>query len=239
MNTIRTIAAAALSVVLAACGGGGEPAPVVKAPTACTPAVVTIGLYGDSTQYGETRDGANGAPYRVAAYPEALIQSAMDARFGAGAVVVQTRAIIGTRLDQLLAGHQGTVWGTYGDAWPAGAADDIEVENFGINDYLHGVTPATFDAELRAMFAARRVVLETPLPEAGDDGLAPTVRTVATSLGATLIDANDYVHSLPDWSQYLGDGIHPTNDGYAVVVNGAVIPALTAMVAPLRCEATP
>ncbi len=232
-NTRTPILALSIALSLAGCGGGSDPAP------GCTPRAVTVGLYGDSTQDGATRDTPSSDPYRVVDNPAAVIQRAMDARFGAGAVVVTAKAIWGTTLDQLLAGNEGSLWGTYGAAWPAGASEDIALENFGVNDARLGVTPAAFGAELRAMNAARAVVMETPLPTSAGDGLAQTVRDTAAALGAPLIDVNAYANALPNYFGFVPDGIHPNDAGYVAITNGVVVPALAAMVAPLRCEKTP
>jgi hypothetical protein len=227
-------------LALAGCGGGdGATTEAPPAPT-CTPHAgpVTIGLWGDSTNYGETAD-ASGNYFRAAVYPELVIQRAMDARFGAGAVVVSTHAINGTALHNLLIGSDEGQWGRY-QAWPLGADDDIEVENFGIHDFgspADHVTPEVFASELRTMYAARHVVMETPLPIVGGDvGYAQVVRDVAGQLGAPLIDVSAYAKSLPDWSQWTGDGEHPTSDGYTMLETNAVVPALVPMVAALRCS---
>jgi lysophospholipase L1-like esterase len=226
-KTLHCIVTLSLSLILAGCGGG-------EASAACTPHVVTIGLYGDSTQAGLSRDGVTGTPYTVQDPPAALIQRAMDAAFGVGAVVVNGHGVSGQDTSMLLAGMQ-----TFGAPWPYGAVEDIALENEGINDLSHGVTADDYRLHLTQIVQARAVVIETPLPMKGDGGFALVARSVAASTGAPLIDVAAFAAALPAWQTYTGDGTHPTETGYAVITNGAVIPALVPMAAKLRCEKTP
>lgn len=221
-----------VGLALTGCGGGaGEsPAPSPAPAATCTPHVVTIGLYGDSTQYGITRDTPTGEPYRVTGDPGTLIQAAMDARFGAGAVVVTNHGVSGQDTAQLLAGMQ-----TFGAPWPSGAVEDLALENLGINDISHGRSADDYAANLAQIVNARAVIIETPLPDRNGASYAAQARAVATAAGSPLIDVNAYVSSLPAWSQYTGDGTHPTQAGYNLVENNAVIPALVPMVAALQC----
>lgn len=221
-----------ITLALGGCGGGADAPP----PTPCVPKpVVTIGIYGDSTNVGASTWGTPGSAYLVADTPGLVIQRAMDARFGAGAVVVATRAVSGTAVADLLAGASSPS-GSY-HAWPADAADDIELENYGINDSNRGTSAAAFADQLRTLYAARHVVFETEYPtvKAGD-GLADVTRAVAIELDAPLIDVNAFVHTIPNWSTYVHDGTHPDTDGYRIVTQGVVVPALVPMVAALKCE---
>jgi lysophospholipase L1-like esterase len=198
---------------------------------------VRIGLYGDSTQYGETEDQQGGPHWRAANTPESVLQAAMDAEFGAGSVIVTTHAIPGSTLADLLAGTGNDEFGVF-NAWPSDVgADDIELENFGINDWSRGITPEQFAAELAQLHALHPhgLVFETPLPAFGDDRFAPTVRDAAKALGVPLIDVNAWFHASPTIGQFVHDGIHPDSAGYALVTQGAVAPAVASMVRPLRC----
>lgn len=227
-----------LVALLAACGGGGSAEAPTSAPVvpACSPKTVTIQISGDSTNYGETRNDPGSAPYRVAAYPELIIQQAMDQKFGAGAVKVTTTAIPGATAADLLAGRSDMFAGLSFQKWPAGTEGvDIVLMDFGANEALGGVSPEVFKANLRALAAARRVVFQTPLPNAGAAGLAQSVREVANETGMPLIDLSAWALALPSWPQYLGDGLHPMNDGYALITRQATVPALVPLVEAARC----
>jgi lysophospholipase L1-like esterase len=196
---------------------------------------VSIQLFGDSINYGETRATPGGDPFRVDDTPQAVLQRDMDARFGAGAVVVTTDAIPGSTAKMLIDGDTGLWGGLSYQAWPLGATGDIVLMDYGINDYLSGLSAADFTAQLKQLAAARSVVFETPLPANGDVGFAAAVREVATETGEPLIDTSAYVQSLGNWSSYLGDGIHPNDAGYQLLTHGAVSPAVAKLVAPLLC----
>ena len=223
-----------MTAALTACGGGGE-APTNQLASSC--AVVRIGLYGDSTQYGETEDVQGGPHWRVAHTPESVIQAAMDARYGSGAVVVTTHAIPGAKLSDLLIGTGNLEFGTF-NAWPSDVNDDLILENFGINDLLAGVTPEQFSSELIELANRHRkgLVLETPLPVYGQDGLADTVRKVASQLGLQIIDTNQWGKNSIMLPQFIHDGIHPDDQGYMLLEQGAVIPYLFPLVDALRCK---
>jgi lysophospholipase L1-like esterase len=206
------------TMALASCGGGGGDQ---QAATPCSP--VSIILNGDSTQWGYL---AGGGGARADVYPELALQLAMDRRFGAGAVVVRTGAVSGTTaVEGLAQPHDG----------------DIVVYNPGVNDVAYGVAPEAYRAALRALAAAAapaRVVFETPLPVStaavSYDGI---MREVAGELGAPLIEARAFALSVPDWYQrYALDGVHLTGEGYAAVVDAAVVPVLVPIVAGLRCR---
>jgi lysophospholipase L1-like esterase len=73
---------------------------VLVACKTAAPGPVRIQLFGDSTQWGY--DPTTERP--VAQPPVALLQAAMDARFGVGRVLVTERAAPGTTSSDLVAG---------------------------------------------------------------------------------------------------------------------------------------
>src|SRR6185312_3542923 len=123
---------------------------------------------------------------------------ALDARFGAGATLVTSRAVPGTTSQQLRDGTDGT-----NAPWPQSVAADIIVVNHGINDMQASAaalpeTMATYRANL-AYFAAHtngaQLVLETPNVVGGwwstTPGTAPyaqTMRDVATEFHDPIAD---------------------------------------------------
>lgn len=227
---------------LSACGGGGvgiDPAAektteaaTPASPTSCVPVPVRIQLFGDSTQFGDDPLTSR----RTDVYPENALQPLMDARFGAGSVIVSTRAAGGTTSTQLVAGTDGV-----NRPWPQSVAAEIVVINHGINDPLHGVTEPQFTANLQALITAPAiVVLQTPLPSnlilAGAKDYAPLVRAVADASKIPLIDSAAFAAATPNWFRlYSLDGVHPNSSGYTLLA-GVQFQVLEPLVAKLRCR---
>lgn len=253
---------AVVALILCACGGGsgnggggggggGEnriTSPQAETPTvsiqiapitpaSCDPIdpskVVRIQLFGDSTQWGYL-DASPGL--RADIYPELALQREMDARFGAGAVEVSTRAVSGTTSSWLLAGTDGLNL-----PWPQSVNAEIVVMNHGINDANpgYGISQETYRANLMQLATApATVVFETPLPvnQAKAD-YAQIMRDVATLLGITVADTNAYARTIPAWFQkYATEGVHLNSIGYEGVVRNALYPTLEPMVTKLRCK---
>lgn len=217
---LATIAALAV-LALAACGGGNEPDPVCPSPRH-----IVVALYGDSTMRGP-EDTAS--PYR----PQKLLQSALDERFGRGAVRVDLFAFGGTEVFDLVAGARGfTKWG------PLTPHADVVVMNFGVNEAANGVTVARYRQGLTQV-PHRGMMLQTPGPmrAGGDEAYAQAMREVAREKGYPVIGSRAYVLSLPGWVQMLEDGIHPTGALYELIVRNVVAPAVGDRVAVLRCAA--
>lgn len=234
----RAILSALMTLVLTACGGGGDAlasTPPVQPVESCTPRIVTIQIFGDSTNYGETRSAPGGDPFRVAHTPQVVLQADMDATFGAGAVVVSTDAIPGTTVKMLLDGDTHLFDDMSYQAWPLGATADFVLVNYGINDYNSGMSATDFSAQLAQLSTAHAVVFETPLPTNGETGFAPQVRAAATTAHQPLIDVSAYALSIPSWYSHLPDGTHPDDAGYELITHNAVSPAMVKLVAPLRC----
>jgi lysophospholipase L1-like esterase len=220
----KFILGAVLALVLAGCGGGGGDAPTAAPPAhpvaGCTPKVVTVQLAGDSTQFGF--DGAT----RTTALqtPGMVLQSILDARFGAGAVVVQDIGMSGT---------------TSADLAPGALTADITVVNFGINDAV-SMPIETYKALLRGLHPT---VFETPSPTyrdirplAGTMAFAQAMREVAAETGTPVADVTPYVMDRPNWQAEVADEIHPDNALYAAIVTNVLAPTLEPMISKLRCQ---
>ena len=127
LSTSTRRALLALPLALA-CAGALAPAHAHAKP-------VRIQLFGDSTQWGYDGKTDRAVPQP----PAAVLQSAMDARFGAGAVIVTERAVPGTSAAQLLAGTDGR-----NRPWPQEVDADIVVVNHALNDCDQHVPLATY-----------------------------------------------------------------------------------------------
>ncbi len=197
-------------------------APAIAAP----PRPVRIQLFGDSTQFGY--DSATDKA--VAQPPAALLQAAMDARFGIGAVVVSERAVPGSSSSELLAGTDGR-----NRPWPREVDADIVVVNHALNDCDQHVPLATYARHLRAFHAT---VYETPNAITVPWPVAPytaTMRKVAAAMRAPLADVDAWTRARPDWPTLLAtDGLHPTQAGYREIVTKVLMPTLEPLVVKAR-----
>lgn len=190
------------------------------AAPSCTPKTVTVALLGDSTQFGidgaTTRPGYFGdqAPHN----PGAQLQADMDARFGAGAVVV-------------------TNYGVPGSVAPDGRSvvADVIVENFGANDLVGRESQDAFRA---AILALHPTLVETQMPTPYDDPAEASYVATVKGMGLPVVDANAYVRSLPNWRSYFPDqeSVHGTDELYRLITDNVLAPAVAAQVAPLRCN---
>lgn len=205
-----------LAVVLSACDGEQAAQNTCTAPTP-----VTVQLFGDSTQTG----------YGVSpsSSPPVLLQRAMDARFGPGAVHVEGRGVAGTTSGDLVSSSDGL------NQWPASATAHIVVVNHGINDMSHGTPLAEYADNLRQLDAT---VYETPNPVLGfwyDPAYSETMRTVAKERGAVIADVDELMRT-KDFSTLTNDLIHPNAKGYEVIVDEVLMPTLVPLVKEWRCE---
>ncbi len=107
----------------------------------------------------------------------------------------------------------------------------LVVIRYGVADTVHGLTPATFAANITRLVGEARAkgkrVLLTGLTHAGDVDTAPldaAMRECAMSLGVPFVD----VHALPFGHGDLADGIHPA-EGYSRRVGEAVAAAIRGM----------
>jgi len=187
---------------------------------------VRIQLFGDSTQWGY--DDKTDKP--VAEPPVAVLQSAMEARFGAGAVIVTERAVPGTTSGQLLAGTDGR-----NRPWPQEVAADIVVVNHALNDANEHVPLATYERQLAALHPT---VFETPNPITVAWPAPPYVaamRKVAAAQHAPVADVDAWMRAQPNWQSLLSDdGLHPTQAGYRAIVLKVLMPTLEPLVEKAR-----
>ena len=184
---------------------------------------VRIQLFGDSTQWGY--DDKTDKPVPVP--PVAVLQSAMDTRFGAGAVIVTERAVPGTTSGQLLAGTDGR-----NRPWPREVDADIVVVNHALNDSNEHVPLATYERQIAALHPT---VFETPNAITVDWPAPPYIaamRKVAAAQHAPVADVDAWMRTQPNWKSLLSDdGLHPTQAGYREIVLKVLMPTLEPLVA--------
>lgn len=191
-------------------------------PGACVPKVVRIQLFGDSTQAGYFAALEND--------PSKMLQTALEARFGAGSAVVIQRGMSGTTVVDLVK--------AIGPA-PLNSPMrfdlvDITVINYGINDQRYRVPIPIYKLWL---YTFSPTVYETPNPvSGGSDEYARAMREVAGNRPVADVDA--YVRSLPHWEKLLQDGVHPGADLYRMISANVLVPAVVPLVAKLRCQDT-
>ena len=230
MKALNTLT---LFAMLAGCGGGTPMSPPLPAlaevsRVACvsTGTVVRIQLFGDSTMAGYSGSGL------ALHTPQSALQADMDAMFGAGAVVVENRAVGSTNSGQLVAGTDGL-----NAPWPASVNADIVVVNHGVNDAANGVSPLAYRRNLETLAVApARVVFETPNPveDFSVAAYAHTMVAVASERGIPVADAFSYVTGLG--GNYRADWAHPRDDLYQYIVRMSLEPVLVPMVQSLRCS---
>ena len=192
----------------------------------CLPAKpVRIQLFGDSTQFGY--DGKTGK--QTAHPPVAVLQSLMDARFGAGAVIVTERAVPGSSSAQLLAGTDGR-----NRPWPQEVDADIVVVNHALNDADTKVPLSKYAAQLRQLHPT---VYETPNPVTigwPSPRYARVMRQVAAEQHAPVADVETWMRAQPHWQRHLPDGLHPDDATYGQIVRQVLMPTLAPLVERLR-----
>jgi lysophospholipase L1-like esterase len=232
------LACVALGIVLTACGGGGtsepEAAPVTQQATQACVSTVRVQLFGDSTQAGWSAEQWGIVQNR----PAVVLQSEMDAAFGAGVVKVQDRAVSSTTLAEMMAGADGL-----NAPWPGSVDADIVVVNHGINDATRygGAGLPEYQSRLDALAArlpaGTQLVLQTSNPVTGWD-LAPyaqAMREVAAQRGAVVADTFGYVSNLPG-TGHLSDWAHPTQAMYSLIARHSLAPAVAPLVRARVCR---
>lgn len=182
---------------------------------------VRIELFGDSTQYGWDARTEGRVPHP----PAQVLQAAMDARFGPGAVRVTERAVPGTTAGELLEGRDGL-----NRPWPADVDADIVVVNHALNDALARVPLARYEETLRDLHPT---VFETPNPVTVDwpwADYAAAMRRVAAEQHAPVADVAAWMLARPRWRASLVDGVHPDDATYGAIVREVLAPALVPLV---------
>lgn len=189
-----------------------------------------VQLFGDSTMVGH-----DGELSRVVEpTPAVLLQRALDARFGRGRVIVESRAVSSTTSVQLIDGKD-----RRNKPWPASVAADLIVVNHGINDAHFGTPLPAYRANL-GRFAAAGVplILQTPVPGYGrdfppPDEYAAAMREEAERLGVPVADVFEFFVSRPGWKNLVPDGVHPNAEGYALLVGEVLAPVVGDVLAEL------
>jgi lysophospholipase L1-like esterase len=182
---------------------------------------VRIQLFGDSTQFGY--DGRTDK--QTAHPPAAVLQSLMDARFGAGAVIVTERAVPGSASAQLLAGTDGR-----NRPWPREVDADIVVVNHALNDAYTKVPLAKYAEQLRRLHPT---VYETPNPVTvgwPSPKYARVMRQVAAEQHAPVADVETWMRAQPHWRRHLTDGLHPDDATYGEIARQVLMPTLEPLV---------
>lgn len=202
------------SFLLALLAAGASAAAAAAAP-------VRIQLFGDSTQWGY-----DGRTDRQVPHPPAqVLQALMDARFGAGRVVVAERAVPGTTAGELLDGRDGR-----NRPWPKEVDADIVVVNHALNDARTHVPLRRYAQTLARLHAT---VYETPNPVTVAWDWAPyadAMRRVAADQHAPVADVARWMLARPRWQATLSDGVHPDDATYGAIVREVLMPALEPLV---------
>lgn len=236
-----SITAFFVTSLLTACGGGKGGAETLSSPVVSKPAPsptciprekIKVQLFGDSTQVGY--DGFTRKTAVVT--PAIALQGALNAEFGAGAVVVISRAVYGTTSQELLTGTDGLNL-----PWPGSVDADIIVINHGINDMTrYGIARLSeYSASLRTLAnAPARVIFETPnITKNWDIGpYADAMRAVARTVNAPIADVYAYTSGLPDWRQQIPDWAHPSSGLYEQIGTKVLAPVVASEVRILLCK---
>jgi hypothetical protein len=235
----KFIVAALIAACVAGCGGGSGASPFEPTPPAqssCQPVTtVKLQFFGDSTVGGAGAVATSPAGDLIHA-PTTAVQTAMDARFGKGAVLVYNNSSMGTSSVDLINGTDGI-----NQPWPKPVLGDIVVVGHGVVDEVrHTPLQAFQDNEVDFASIGVPVVLLTPPPtyrDWEDPAYAQAVRNAAAQTHAVLADVHSYMAGLPNPAQYSNDQVHPNDVGYQLIVDNVLMPALVPLVAKLKCQA--
>lgn len=220
------------SIILSACGGGGGGSSSSPAASSTTePKPVIINMQGDSTMWGVTYE--NGAYKRASPTVVEYLHDDLLAEIGSGYLLATYNyGVINATVCEDVNGVY-----LFGSTLASRLASDpsqIVVENFGMNDGTPTnpgyVSPTQFQQCLEAFVdtvraAGKTPVLEQPNPpsltqsqgmQEGVANMAAVVTAVGQEKGVPVIDQYDYIKTLPNWSNMLSDGVHPTQALYAI-----------------------
>ena len=211
---------ATLSLVLAACGGGGgeTPQPAPQQPAPVVVKTYIIDYYGDSTIWGLNVDGSH-TQYK--GNPPAVLQTELTRRCGFQ-VTVNNLAVPGTYASQLLYGtaeYQNT---PFPARMTASKAQLVIPGGFGLNDSVGYADVPSFKFQVSELVriareAGKTVVLETSNPTGTGYGFALSknidlyvnaMKQVGTEAGVLVVD--QYTPFFPATPTTFPDGIHPT-----------------------------
>jgi acyl-CoA thioesterase I len=213
-----------LGFLLTACGGGGssDPAPTAQA----APKPVLIEEYGDSTTVG--LEVSNGVAVLKTVPEPAALQADLQAL--SPSVTVSNMGVSATEASQLLNGTDG-VHAPWASQMSASKANIVTL-NFALNDAYYTValtagiqseTPAQYAQIMTqlvqiAKAAGKTVVLYEPHPvcepirEPILGGYVSALDQVAQSERIQIVAEYDYIQSLANWQDMLGDCLHPKGD---------------------------
>jgi acyl-CoA thioesterase-1 len=220
-----------LGCTLSACGGGGSSTPAATVATSVPPKPVSVDAEGDSTMLGLQR--VNGVYVVTANSAPTDLQADLQESLGP-TVTVENHGIGGTTVCQRVNGTAPYTQ-TLAQELSTDQSQNV-IGNWLINDSSDQSTETPtqyqqcweqFVTVVRA--AGKTPLIEEPNPVVGStfNPSDPTVyanfpnylaimRSVAQSLGVTLITQYDYIQTLPNWQEMLTDGVHPDDALYSI-----------------------
>ncbi|MBN3754679.1 SGNH/GDSL hydrolase family protein [Paraburkholderia sp. Tr-20389] len=185
---------------------------------------IIIDAQGDSTMWGYQTSGGFTKSWQSPNNPPALLQAALQARFGTR-VIVQNNGVPGATLVDRERGVNG--YGQPYSQWVTTSPAHIVIVNFALNDADNHVKepPAAFRERLTRFIkesrdAGRIVVLEEPNPVdyALNETVVPqyvaVVDELAKRYGLALVRQYAPIGAMRDWRSLLIDGVHPTDALY-------------------------
>lgn len=213
----------AFVVACSGCGGGGGESNSSTAQASAAPAIkaVVIDAEGDSTMFGAQY--ISGTQIQSPNAPPTVNQAALRASLGQQITVENNGFPGGTIHANLYGGNKSTL--------AARLHDDqcqIVVGNFAIND-AYTTDAGSYRTDLLQWIATVRSfgktpVLEEPNPVAASgyeklDSFVAVISDVGQQQGVLVIHQYGYIKSLPNWQSMLLDGVHPTDQLYAIKGN--------------------
>jgi len=194
------------------------------------PGVVTLGLGDINTPEVCLRDKVTG---RVAEPPDFLLFKNLEKEFD---LAVLTRSVGNSTSGTLLQGTDGV-----NGPWPDGIEAEIVVINHGLNDARNGVSVVDYKnnlKQLRELLPKEKIVIwQTPINidisnpytnfmPVGTNNLslyAKAMTEVANDYGDYIVDVYNYI----ELKNHLDiDGIHPTQEGYRLIVEELLQPVV-------------
>ncbi|MEM5371280.1 SGNH/GDSL hydrolase family protein [Paraburkholderia azotifigens] len=214
----------ALTGMLATAGPANAAPHISGNAMAVSHRMIIIDAQGDSTMWGYQTSGGFTKSWQSPNNPPALLQAALQARFGAH-VIVQNNGVPGATLIDRERGING--YGLPYSQWVTASPAHIVIVNFALNDADNHVKepPAVFRAHLMRFIeesrgAGRIVVLEEPNPVdyAVNRTIVPqyvaVVDELAKHYGLALVRQYAAIGAMHDWRSLLIDGVHPTDALY-------------------------